>query len=60
MSLTLRLQRPVLQEAPERAAEQIVVALGALRIVALDIEDVPPPDQSICVAVIRRASAQPQ
>ena len=53
-SPTLVCQRPVLQEAPERAAEQIVVALGALRIVALDIEDMPPPDQSLCVAVVRR------
>ena len=47
------LQRPVLQKAPERAAEQIVVALRALRIVALDIEDMPPPDQSICAALVR-------
>ena len=53
-SPTVGLQRPVLQEAPERAAEQIVVALRALRIVALDIEDMPPPDQSLCVAVMRR------
>ena len=55
-SLIVRRQRPVLQETPERAAEQIVVALRALRIVALDIEDMPPPDQSICVAVARQAS----
>ena len=46
-------QRPVVQEAPERAAKQIVVALRALRIVALDVEDMPPPDQSICACVIR-------
>jgi hypothetical protein len=48
------LQRPDFQEAFPRALEDIVVALRALRIVALDVQNVTPPNQSHPHRRIRR------
>ena len=45
----LRLERPDLQEARKAALEHAVIALRALRIVALDIDDMPPPDHACLV-----------